>query len=909
MSMRNLAAVALALALLGPLHAAEKPKKGTRSEPGSPAPAPAVSLAASRLEAFKARSIGPAVMGGRISEIALDPSDPFRYYLAMATGGIFRTSNAGVTFTPIFEKESVASMGALAVAPSNPKVLWAGSGEANDRNSSGWGNGVYRSTDRGETWSHAGLRESHAIARIVVKPTDPDTAWIAAAGDLWKPGGERGLYRTTDGGKSWTLVLSAAGPEASKVGCGDVALDGANPDTLYAALYARQRTPWSFTFGAAFTGGKDLGGIFKSTDGGTTWRKLEKGLPSLTGRIGLDVSRRDPRVVMAIVQSDEGGSTPLRDNRSKRGGVFRSEDAGETWTRMSPLNPRPFYFSQIRLDPVNDRRVYVLGVGLHVSEDGGATWREDLFEKVHADNHALAIYPEELKAEPDAKAPKSCRRLLLGTDGGLYQSFDAGASWDHRSNFAAGEFYRIAVDGRSPYRIAGGLQDNLNWLGPSRTFTKDGIVNSDWVNLGGGDGFYCVFDPDDADVVFAESQQGFVHRINLRTGELRRLRPEPAEGQRAFRYHWSAPLIPSHHARGVMYLAGNRVFRLSNRGEEWQVISPDLSTRDVDRITSVGSGAENYGVVYTLAESPIEKGLLWAGTDDGKLWRTDDDGASWVDLTASLPAAAKGQWMSRVEPSAHDRKVLYLAVDAHRDGNDAPLLYRTADSGLTWALLSANLPKNSPVKVIREDPRNPSLLFAGTEHGLFVSFERGAAWTRFGGLPTVAVDDLVIHPRESDLVIATHGRSLYIVDDLSPLRDVTAELLSKDAHLFPPKPAFGRELLAGWEGSAGKGAFRGKNPPEGATFTFYLKEPGAEPKISISNAAGQPVAELKPAGRPGFNRVTWDLKRGKEFSLDSGGDARGKFVKSGEYSVTLTVGTRKLKEKLVVTIAEGLETH
>ncbi len=847
------------------------------------------------LKALKARSIGPAVMSGRVADIALDPKDPATYYVALGTGGVMKTSNNGATWDGIFEDQPVAAVGAVAVAPSDPKVVWVSSGEANDRNSSSWGNGVYRSTDGGETWTHAGLKDSRAIARIVVHPNDPKTAYVAAMGDLWNWGGERGCYKTTDGGATWTLILSA--PEfKDRVGCGDIAMDPSDPNVLYAALYARQRKPWNFVYGVNATDGKDLGSIFKSTDGGTTWKKLESGLPKQTGRIGLAIYAKNPKIVYAIVQSDEGGTT-MWEVVSKVGGVYRSEDGGETWKQMNRLNPRPFYFSQIRVDPANDQRVYVLGFALHVSDNGGETFREDLFAKVHPDCHALAI---------DPRWPS---RLLLGTDGGPYQSWNGGKTWRHLNNFAAGEYYRINVDMSTPYRICGGLQDNLNWVGPSRTRTKDGVLNSDWINIGGGDGFYCVFDSEDPEIVYTESQEGVLHRFNLRNGEIKILRPEPAEGQARFRFHWNSPLIGSRHTKGVLYLAGNHIFRLTNRGEQWQRISPDLSTQDLAKMVTVGSGAENYGVVYALAESPLKAGLLWAGTDDGKLWITENDGGSWTDLTANLPAAAKGQWIFRIEASHHDAKVAYLAVDAHRMGNYAPLVYRTEDSGKTWQSIATNLPADDVVKVVREDPKNPNLLFAGTEFGLFASLNRGGKWVKFGDLPTVAVDDLMIHPRDRDLVVATHGRSLYIVDDIRPLEELTSEVAQNEAHIFTPAPGYGIYLLPGSADWTGKADFRGENPPEGVILNFWLKSfTGEQVEIKITNASDQPVAKFKLAGTPGINRFNWDLKPTKDMLTEYGGEGQ-KFVRPGEYTLTLKYGKATATAKVKVEIAPDLETR
>jgi photosystem II stability/assembly factor-like uncharacterized protein len=904
----------LAAALALPLAAQKSPAKAA---PKPPEAIPSPKVDAARLAALKARSLGPAVMGGRVSEIAVEPDDPMTFYVGLGTGGVMKTVNGGATFSAVFEKEATASIGAVAVSPSNPTVVWVGTGEANDRNSSGFGQGVYRSTDAGETWTYMGLPKSRTIARIAVHPKDENVAWVAAMGDLWAPGGERGLFKTTDGGKSWKTVLTAPAPYDANTGCGDVAVDPANPDTLYAALYARERKPWAFTYGVSLTGGRDVGGIFKSTDGGATWRKLEKGLPGKTGRIGLSVFAKDPRIVYAIVQSDEGGTSDIDQIRSRKGGVFRSEDGGESWTRMSALNPRSFYFSQVRVDPMNDKRVYVLGYQLHVSDDGGKNWREDLTQKVHADCHALAIVPgarperKPAKAEEgEPKAPPVSRHLILGTDGGVYQSLEAGRTWNHLAKFAAGQYYRIAVDDSRPYRIAGGLQDNTNWVGPSRTRTKDLILDADWIQIGGGDGFYCVFDPFDPNVIYAESQGGEVHRFNLASGELKVLKPMPAEGQPGFRFHWNSPLIPSLHEKGTMYLAGNRVFRLKAKGDEFEIISPDLSGKDPEKTTTVGSGAENYAVVYSLAESPVAAGLLWAGTDDGKLWITENGGKSWTDLTLNLPAPAKGQFISRIEPGHADAKVAYVSVDAHRSGRTEPLLYRTADGGRTWQSLAANLPAGAPVRVVREDPKNPNLLFVGNEVGVFTSLDQGGSWTRLGGLPTVPVDDLVIHPREHDLVIATHGRSLYVIDDITPLRDLSDEVMKQEVHLFPPRPAHGLYLLPGWEDSAGKAVFRGENPPEGALLSYWVREVGEEPlKITIANADGQPVATLKPPAVPGLGRIAWDLRPTEDVVTPYGGLGGKLLVRPGEYTVTLSRGPLKAKQKLRVTVAEGIETR
>src|SRR6266403_1993866 len=797
---------------------------------------------------LKARAIGPAVMGGRISDIAIDPSNPFVFYVGLAHGGVFKTGDNGVSFDPIFDKQPVLSIGAIALAPSNSDVIWVGTGEANDRNSSGWGNGVYRSTDGGENWQNVGLKESRAIGRIIVHPSKPEVAYVAAGGHLWADGDERGLFKTTDGGASWA--------------------------------------------------------------------KLTNGLPAQTGRIGLATGASNPRVVMAVVQSYEGGSSSITDLRSKSGGVFRSENGGESWTRVSAIDPRPFYFSQIRIDPANDQRVYLLQFALMVSDDGGRNFREDLSEKVHPDCHAFAIQPgtapppKPPKPEDKGKPPKPpvCQRLLLGTDGGVYQSFAAGKGWEHLNRIPAGEFYRLTLDDTKPYfRIAGGLQDNENWVGPSGVQSKEGIRNSDWIALAGGDGFYVVFDPSDRDLFYADSQQGEVHRLNLRNGELRRLRPEPLEGQPRYRFHWNSPLIGSVHKPGVIYLAGNHVFRLTDHAEKYAVISPVLTRNDPARTTAAGSGAENYGVVYSLAESPKRAGLLWAGTDDGRLWVTENDGGKWTELTNNLPEPARGQWVTRIEPSHLDANVAYVSTSAYTAGDDHPMILRTADLGKTWQPVTGDLPANAPVEVVREDLVNPRLLYAGTHFGLFASFDQGTHWIRIGDVPAVRVDDVQIHPHTSDLVIGTHGRSIAILDDTVPFREFTSEIAAKLAHLFSVRSVTGAYLQPGFVDANGKGVYRGANPPEGALFTVWAKEfTGDEIKITVTKSTGQPVANLKAPGVPGFTRLNWDLRPTKDVSVEYGGDDPKRLLPAGDYTAELSFGTLKMKQNFHVDIAEGI---
>jgi photosystem II stability/assembly factor-like uncharacterized protein len=883
----------------------------------TPAPSPSVpQLTDVLFKNLKARSIGPAVMGGRVSDIAIDPHNPFVFYVGLGHGGVFKTNDNGITFEPIFDKQPFLSVGALAVAPSDSDVIWVGTGEANDRNSSDWGDGVYRSTDGGEKWQNVGLKNSRAIARILIDPKKPEVAYVAAMGNLWADGGERGLFKTTDAGKTWKLILQAAAPQDARTGCGDVLIDPTNPEIVYAALYARQRTAWSFTSGPSVTSGEDVGGIFKSTNGGATWKKLGGGLPGQTGRIGLAISASNPKILMAVVQSYEGGFGPLVDLRSKTGGVFRSEDGGEKWMRVSAMDPRPFYFSQIRIDPANDQRVYLLGFALLVSDDGGKNFREDLTEKVHPDCHAFAIQPGTVpppkppKPEDKNKPPKPpvCQRLLLGTDGGVYQSFAGGKNWDHLNKISAGEFYRISLDDTKPYfRIAGGLQDNENWVGPSGVQSKEAIRNCDWTALAGGDGFYVLFDPTDRDTFYAESQEGEVHRINLRNGELRRLRPQPPEGQPRYRFHWNSPMVMSRHKPGVIYLGGNCVFRLVDRAERYSVISPDLTRNDPTRTNAVGSGAENYGVVFSLAESPKRAGVLWAGTDDGRLWVTDNGGGKWTELTNNLPEPARGQWIVRIDPSNIDPNVAYVATNAYRSGDDRPTILRTADLGKTWQSVSGDLPANDPVEVVREDLVNPRLLYAGTHFGVFASFDQGTHWVRIGDVPSVRVDDIQIHPRTSDLVIATHGRSIAILDDTVPFREFTPEIAAKPAQLFSVRSVTGAYLQPGFSDWNGKGVYRGQNPTEGAVFTVWVREfTGDEIKIAVTKSTGQPVANFKAPGAPGFTRLNWDLRPTKDLSVEYGGDDPKRLLPAGDYTAELTFGTTKMKQTFHVDLAEGI---
>ena len=863
------------------------------------APAPADSPLAAANLAW--RQIGPASYGGRIDDIEAVASDPHVIFVATASGGLFKTVNNGVTWRAVFDEEGTSqSIGDVAIAPSDPNVVWLGTGEPNSRQSSSWGDGVYRSLDGGESWTFAGLPDSHHIGRIVIHPRNPNVVFAAALGHLWGPNAERGLYRTRDAGRTWERVLGID----DDTGVVDVAIDQ-DGRTLFAAAYQRRRRAWGFV------GGGPGSALYRSLDGGDTWQKLGGGLPAgPLGRIGVEISRSHPDIVYAIVEHKTAG------------GIYRSTDRGATWTRQNALNPRPMYYSQIRVDPRNPDKVWVLG-GVAMSLDGGKTFRsEGLSDRVHTDHHALWIDP----ADPD--------RLLLGNDGGLYFSYDGAANWDFIDNLPIGQYYDIDIDSRDPYWVYGGTQDNGTWGIPSRTSSQLGITNMDVVNIAYGDGFYTAIDPRDPRTIYANSQSGRTYLVDLETREEKGIRPVPPDVKEEYRFNWSTPMLISPHDPNVVYYGGNKLFRTSDRGQRWDVVSPDLTRnqewkklplmgeRNEDTL-SRDDGVSDYGTITTISESPKQPGLIYVGTDDGLVQVTRDGGKSWQNITDrfKLPGA---RWVSRVLASTHAAGTAYVAFDGHQDNDFAPYVFRTADAGATWTSLAGDLPAGMVVNAVAEHPRNANLLFAGTEFGLFVSIDRGHHWTLMrGSLPRVPIDDIVIAARENDLVLGTHGRSIIVLDDITALEKSDASLLSNDVHLFPMRQA---TQYYEWRAlpSPGASKFSGPNPPYGALITYYVKsapgsaatdgdggaappEAAAKVTIEIADASGAIVRTLEGPDRAGFNRVAWDLRYPLPFTPTAGeeswfGPPKGTFVMPGTYTVKLRARGKELTQPVTVRV-------
>jgi photosystem II stability/assembly factor-like uncharacterized protein len=837
---------------------------------------------ATLLDVFQARNIGPANMGGRIVDLAVVEKDPATYYVAAATGGVWKTTDAGATWKPITD-HLTCSIGAIAVSQKNPDIVWMGAGEANPRNSVTWGDGVYRSTDGGKSWSHMGLKDSHHIGRIVIHPTNPEIVYVAALGHTWGANAERGVFKTIDGGKNWQHVLKFD----ADTGCIDVAIDPAEHDTLYACMYGMRRD--------AFSGGDPLkqytpaAGLYKTTDGGKKWEKMTKGLPeNQYGRCGVSIYQKDPKVVYAVVQTEKTvvgtkGNPANGKPAVEDGGVFRSDDRGASWTQVNTLVPRPFYYGQIRVDPVDDQRVYVLGVAFHLSSDGGKSFQTSggAIKKggaaIHPDHHALWIDPADNK------------HLILGNDGGLYISKNRAGGWTANRGLPLAQFYGIAADMRKPYRVYGGLQDNGSWGGPSATRTEEGITLADWKRINTADGFHCQCDPNDVNTVYAESQYGKPIRFDVATGKAKAIQPKSADKTDAYRFNWSSPMLLSPHNSKTLFYGGNYLFRSDDRGDTWKKISPDLT-------------AGKAGIIYkstghtltAIAESPKKAGLIYVGSDDGRVHVTADGGTNWTDVSDKIPGVPKARWITRVECSHHEEGTAYLTIGRHRNDDFKPYVYKTTDHGATWTSIANNLPADGPVHVIRESSKNPNLLFVGTEYAVFVSLDAGKVWHRFkAGLPKTPMHDLVIHPRERDLVIGTHGRGIYVVD-IGPLEEMTPKALAQPAHLFSVRTV--QSFTPAKVEKASK-SYVAPNPAYGATMYFHLQKPAKDVNVSVLDAKGVEVNQRVRGGaaKAGLHRVQWDLQN--DF-------ARTSQVSPGEYTVRLTVDGERFTQKLRIEAGE-----
>ncbi|MBN2198628.1 MAG: hypothetical protein JW747_02135 [Candidatus Aminicenantes bacterium] len=839
------------------------------------------------------RNIGPAIMVGRVTDIEGAPGKPAVVYVGTASGGVWKTVDGGVTWKPIFDGIGLPSIGDIALEPGNPDVVYVGTGEANPRNSVSAGGGVFKSTDGGATWASLGLQDTRHVSRIVVDPRRPNVVFVGALGHVFGPNKERGVFRSEDGGRTWEKTLYTD----ERHGVADLEIDPANPNILYASLWRFERKPWTFLSGS------ENGGVYKSVDGGRTWKKLVRGLPRLAGRIGVKVAPSNPAVVYVMTESPEGI-------------LYRSDDRGETFRLVSKerrLVSRGFYYTDLRVDPVEENRVYAVSSQLFVSIDGGSGFRR-ISQATHVDFHALWIDP----ADPS--------RLWQGQDGGIAVSRDRGETWHYVNNLCASQFYQVFADNREPfYYVGGGLQDNGAWYGPSRNREAFGILNDDWRMISFGDGFHGVVHPENPDLFLTESQGGSIMRTDMKTGEQQAVSPQVRRGEGGpvselpYRFNWNAPLVASPFDDRTIYLGANVVFKSTDFGLMWKPISPDLTTNDREKQKMPGAPAwpesttaEFYCTIISLRESPFQRGLLWAGTDDGQLHVTTDGGREWQNVAKNVPGIPALSPVSAVEPSWTEAGTAYCAFDRHMLDDLRPYVFKTRDMGKTWTNITGNLPERAHVWALKEDLENPSILYAGTELGLFVSFTGGSDWMRLHGrnLPVAPVHDILIHLRDNDLILGTHGRGIWILDDITPLQQSAASRLDRPVGLFDLRPALRFSQKATRYG-IGDSLFRGQNPPYGALITYFLKEK-ADKKLKLEvldGATGKVVRILDeiPA-EPGLNRAVWDLRgegpRSRSETPPEPNDfsrgPRGAQVLPGSYRLRLSLGPITVEKPLKV---------
>jgi photosystem II stability/assembly factor-like uncharacterized protein len=839
-------------------------------------------------DALHFRSIGPASMSGRISDLAVYEANPATFYVATAHSGVWKTTNNGTTFEAQFQTQGLMSIGDVTISQSNPDLVWVGTGESNNRQSTSWGDGVYKSTDGGKTYSNMGLRSSKHVNRIVIHPRDANVVFVAATGSLWGPGGERGVFKTTDGGKTWKHVLKVD----DDTGANDLVMNPIDHQVLWASTYQRRRTA------CCMNGGGPGSGIWKSTDAGETWNRVTGGvLDQPLGRIALDVYRKRPNILYATIEGPaaaggRGGrgagaeETPTAPQTAEapggrqggRGvppaltpdatGLYRSDDGGLTWRKVNNANPRPMYFSKVRIDPTDPDIVYLGGVGLHQSTDGGRTMATDVAASTHDDVHAIWINP----ANSD--------HVLIGNDGGLAVSYDRAQKWVFFPNLPVGLFYHVSVDNAIPYNICGGMQDNYNWCGPSAVRGSAGIAGFHWWTLLGGDGFVVLQDPTDYRIAYTESQDGNLTRVDRVTGETLGIRPQPASGEPPLRWHWDTPLAFSPHDPKIVFASANRVFRSNDRGLSWTPISPDLTKNENrDNVETMGvknseiriarnDGIQAWPAIVSFAESPKRAGVLYTGTDDGNLHVTRDGGKDWASVADRIPGLPKGIFVSEVVPSRFDEGTVYATFDGHRQNDFETYIYASNDYGQTWRSIVSNL-KGEIARTLTEDQKNPDVLYLGTETGLFVTLDRGARWQRIrANLPTVRIDEIVLHPRDNAMVLATHGRTIWVLDNLSPIQEFTAaRSATADAKLFalPPTAMFRRPARDRNYEFWGDQTFFGENPPQAAVISWYSKRDVKEVALRIADASGRQVREisgqvLANSTKTGLQSACWDLR-------------------------------------------------
>jgi photosystem II stability/assembly factor-like uncharacterized protein len=850
-----------------------------------------------------ARNIGSAAMSGRIAALAgfADPSGKLTLFVGAASGGVWKSTNGATTFKPVFDEQPVQSIGAIAVDPEHHDNLWVGTGETWTRNSVSIGNGIYKSTDAGETWTFSGLPESERISRILVDPRASDTVFACVPGKLWSDSADRGLYRTTDGGKSWQLVLKGGN---LSTGCGDVAMRPGSPDVLIASLWDFRRKGWTYRSGGETPTAPSGSGLYRSTDGGTTWTELttasSKGLPAKPyGRIALRFAPSEPKTVYAFIESTDSG-------------LFISHDGGDSWERGDKsqwMVWRPFYFANLIVDPKDAKRLFKTDGNLILSEDGGKSFSVvGGFNGMHGDLHDVWI------------DPNNSQHVFAGDDGGLWISYDGGNRWWKTDNLPVSQFYHVSLDDRDPYRVYGGLQDNSSWVGDSAY--PGGITSSRWESMFGGDGFWMFEDPADSDYLYAEYQGGFIGRVNRHTHETRDIQPrlgaEDLKRYKKLRFNWNTPIALSPHDPSVIYIGAQFLYRSHDHGQTWERISPDLTTNDPQKqkqeesggVTVDNSVAEMHTTIFSISESPLTAGLIWVGTDDGNLQLTRDGGAHWENVVGNVRGLPKSSWVNWVQAGSHAPGTAYAAFDRHTFGDMTPYVYVTKDYGRTWTALLD--PKDAKgvrgyAHVIREDPIDPQLLYLGTELGLWISVDGGAHWAQYKGghLPAVAVRDLAVQRRDSDLVIATHGRGIWIVDDITPLRNLTPELASQDAAFVSARPVQQRiEAQGGW--ANGAAAFVGDNPKDGAVITYYqrTRQLFGKLKIEVLDASGAVIDELPASTRRGLSRVVWTMHRSPPrvppaVQLAQAG-IQGPRVPPGTYGIRMVRGDKTYDTHLTV---------